>query len=86
MSVALAKCLQILEIHHLKNNSLGDFFVFENATGSFPQHYFIQKIIFFQVFNFLEFYLLIVPQILFVLVVESNNMNECLGRNKTEKR
>ena len=25
MSVMLAKYLQILEIHHLKNNSLGDF-------------------------------------------------------------
>ncbi len=26
VSVVLAKCLQILEIRHLKSNSLGDFF------------------------------------------------------------
>lgn len=33
MSVVLAKRLQILEIRHLKSNSLGDFFVINNATG-----------------------------------------------------
>lgn len=34
VTVMLAKCLQILEIRHLKSNSLGDFFVFKNAAGS----------------------------------------------------
>ena len=69
MSAVLTKCLQVFEIHHLKNNSSGDFLYFKMLrvvpiAFLFVANYFLSSI----QFSFFKFHLLIVLQILSVLV------------------
>ena len=75
MSVVIAKCLQILEMDHLKSNSSGDFLYFKMLrvvpiAFLFIANYFLSSIQFFS----LEFHHDSVLQILSVLVEESNTL------------
>lgn len=75
MSVVLAKCLQILEMNHLKSNFSGDFLHFKMIrvvpiAFLLIANYFLSSI----QFSFLEFHLLKVLQTLSVLVVENNTL------------